>query len=249
MLEYTNKNSPLISIITVSFNSVNTIEQTILSVLSQTYRNIEYIIIDGGSTDGTFDIIKKYSNDLKFFSSEKDNGIFDAMNKGINKSNGILIGILNSDDWYELDAVDNIVSQFKIQPNYDVYHGIQKNINVDGSIMSIVGFSSLVLPLHMIQHPTCFIKKDLYLFQGFYDLKFKHGSDYDFILKSFFNGANFLFINSIISNFRLGGNSSKIDAIIEDYSIKYNFKVISKLKYLILISYLRIKHMIKKMQS
>jgi glycosyltransferase involved in cell wall biosynthesis len=110
------------SIITVSFNSVHTIEKTILSVLNQTYKNFEYIIIDGGSNDGTVDIIKKYEDKLNYWISEKDLGISDAFNKGINASKGKIIGILNSDDWYELNALE-IIDQIE---EGDVYVGSLK---------------------------------------------------------------------------------------------------------------------------
>ena len=85
------KNNPLISVVTVSYNAVLTIEQTILSVINQTYPHIEYIIIDGGSTDGTVDIIKKYANRIAYWVSEPDKGIYDAMNKGIRKENGLIL--------------------------------------------------------------------------------------------------------------------------------------------------------------
>ena len=101
----------LISVITVSYNAVSTIEQTILSVINQTYSNIEYIIIDGGSTDGTIDIIRRYEDKIAYWVSEPDRGIYDAMNKGASKANGEYIAFLNSDDWYELDAV-SIIAQF-----------------------------------------------------------------------------------------------------------------------------------------
>lgn len=101
----------MISVITVSYNAVSTIEQTILSVINQTYSNIEYIIIDGGSTDGTIDIIRRYEDKIAYWVSEPDRGIYDAMNKGASKANGEYIAFLNSDDWYELDAV-SIIAQF-----------------------------------------------------------------------------------------------------------------------------------------
>ena len=111
--------APLISVITVSYNAVTTIEQTILSVINQTYSNIEYIIIDGGSTDGTVDIIRKYADRIAYWVSEPDKGIYDAMNKGTKKANGEYIAFLNSDDWYELDAV-SIIAQFADGKN-DLY--------------------------------------------------------------------------------------------------------------------------------
>ncbi len=103
-----------VSIITVSFNSEKTIERTVKSVISQTYKNLEYIIVDGGSGDKTVDIIKGYSEKYDFISytSEPDNGIYDAMNKGIERAGGEIIGIINSDDWYEENAVAIIVKSF-----------------------------------------------------------------------------------------------------------------------------------------
>lgn len=107
---------PLVSIVTVSYNSADTIEQTIQSVTKQTYPNIEYIIIDGGSRDGTVEIIKRYQDKISFWISEPDMGIYDAMNKGISYAKGDYIGIINSDDWYELDAIEKIVSKIKEDP-------------------------------------------------------------------------------------------------------------------------------------
>ena len=95
----------LISIVTVSYNAVLTIEQTILSVINQTYPNVEYIIIDGGSTDGTVDIIKKYANKIAYWVSEPDKGIYDAMNKGGLKATGDFIQFLNAGDWFENEHV------------------------------------------------------------------------------------------------------------------------------------------------
>ena len=103
----------LVSIITVVRNARKTIEQTINSVLSQTYKNIEYIIIDGASTDGTQEVIKKYENQLTYSVSEVDQGLYDAMNKGIQHARGDIIGIINSDDWYECNAIQKVVDVFE----------------------------------------------------------------------------------------------------------------------------------------
>ena len=115
--------SPKISIITVSFNSAKTIKETIESILIQDYNNIEYIIIDGGSSDETIDIVKSYGKKISYFISEKDNGIYDAMNKGIKAATGDIVGILNSDDFYPNSFVlSNVAKTFK-KYNCDAVYG------------------------------------------------------------------------------------------------------------------------------
>lgn len=104
---------PLVSIVTVSYNAVSTIEQTILSVINQSYPNIEYIIIDGGSTDGTVDIIKQYSDRIAYWVSEPDQGMYDALRKGFSKVTGSLCCYINSDDFYALSAIETIVEVFQ----------------------------------------------------------------------------------------------------------------------------------------
>ena len=99
---------PLITVVTVVFNGEQFLEETILSVMNQTYENIEYIIIDGGSTDGTLNIIKKYENSIDYWVSEYDRGIYDAMNKGIALSQGDFIGFLNADDLYNLEVIEEL---------------------------------------------------------------------------------------------------------------------------------------------
>ena len=112
---------PKVSIITVCFNSAKTIRDTIESVINQTYKNIEYIIVDGGSTDGTIDIIKEYEPYIAKWVSESDDGIYDAMNKGIMMSTGEIIGLVNSDDFLELEAIKNVVKTYLKNINGDVF--------------------------------------------------------------------------------------------------------------------------------
>ena len=124
-------NNVKVSIITVSFNSVKTIEQTIKSVINQTYKSIEYIIIDGASTDGTQQVIEKYKDRISFYVSEKDDGLYYAMNKGIEHASGDIVGIINSDDWYVEDAVENMVVCM-LETDADLAYGKVVNINTDG---------------------------------------------------------------------------------------------------------------------
>ncbi|MCY1133837.1 glycosyltransferase family 2 protein [Bacteroides fragilis] len=116
------KSNPLVTIITVCYNAETTIEKTILNVINQTYADIEYIIIDGGSNDGTIEIINKYANKISYWMSEPDRGIYDAMNKGIKLAKGDWVSFMNSgDSFYSLDTVEDVV-QF-IREEYDVIYG------------------------------------------------------------------------------------------------------------------------------
>ena len=118
------KNNPLISVVTVSYNAVSTIEQTILSVINQTYPHIEYIIIDGGSTYGTVDIIKKYADKIAYWVSEPDKGIYDAMNKGIKVATGEWINFMNSGDClYRNDTIEKILNKSSTTNNVSIIYG------------------------------------------------------------------------------------------------------------------------------
>lgn len=214
----TNKNNePYFSIITVSYNSEQTIERTLKSVLNQTCKDYEYIIVDGASSDKTVDIIKKYEQlfrDMNVgfqYISEPDDGIYDAMNKGIRMSKGKLIGMVNSDDYYTDHALDDIKKAADEHPEIGIFHGIERQFNETGTVC-YVGNSSLMLPKRMISHPTCFVREKVYTEKGLYDTSFRYAADYDFILRIKEAGVQFLLLDSVISNFSLSGvsqNSSK----------------------------------------
>lgn len=201
-----DKDEPLVSIITVCLNSAKTIEQTIQSVVNQTYPNIEYIIIDGESTDRTLEIINKYRDKISKLVSEKDEGIYDAMNKGLTFATGNIIGIINSDDWYELDAVESVVNVFLKDSYTHVFYG---NINVyDDDNFLRTRFPSPLRELRTgmpIPHPSVFIIGKVYKAYGF-NTKYKIAADRDLLLRLYSQNYIFKYINKNIANFRVGGH-------------------------------------------
>ena len=168
----------LVTILTPCFNSGKTIEKTLECIESQTYKNIEYIIVDGGSTDDTLAIIQRHKDklpqDFKLI-SEKDNGIYDAMNKGIKLAKGQLIGIVNSDDSYELDTVEQVVTHFG-NNRYEVIYGMQR-IYLDGEEKTVVIYHHEFLPQQMITHPTCFVTRETYEKFGVFDTQYHSAAD------------------------------------------------------------------------
>lgn len=240
--------SPLISIITVSYNSVNSIEETILSVINQNFKDFEYIIIDGGSNDGTVDIIKKYQDKITFWVSEPDKGIYDAMNKGLKMVRGQLISLLNSDDWYEKETFNIIHENFYSNPNVDVFHGLLRFIDIDGNPDSIVGHYSSFLGKGMIEHPTCFIKNSVYEKTGEFSLEYNSASDFDWMMRTKKGGAVFFLIPNILTNFRRGGMSDSYKSSLEELEIKRKFGIVSDFKFFYwkwLIKILNVKNKFK----
>lgn len=147
-----------VSVITVTYNTTETIEQTITSVLEQSYKNIEYIIVDGMSTDGTWEKICKYKDQIHKIIHEKDKGLYDAMNKGISLATGDIIGIINGDDWYETDSVENVVNAF--HKNIDVIYGNMRMIGCEGIAEQICDYVDIRdIWYSMIPHPTVFVRK------------------------------------------------------------------------------------------
>ena len=197
-------NKPLVSIITIAYNAGPFIEKTIQSVLSQTYSPIEYIIIDGGSTDNTVDIIKRYADRIAYWRSEKDNGISEAFNKGLSKATGDIIGIINADDWYQNDAVERAVNDLG---NADIVYGdlqIWRREKKD----FIQKADHSLLPREMtVNHPTVFIKKSCYEKFGNFSEEFKCAMDYDLMLRLYTGNCRFKYIPFVLSNMRLEGLS------------------------------------------
>ncbi len=214
-----HKDQPLVSIITVVYNGEAYLEQTIRSVLEQTYANIEYIIIDGGSTDGTVDIIKKYEKYIAYWISEKDEGIYDAMNKGIKAASGEIIGLLNADDYYVDSHVLSKVKNAFSASSADVVYGdifLKTQTSTVLSKAHIIGLKYKLFPYSLnwiwagmiIGHPASFIKKNIYDEIGVYDTRFKISADYDFIFKVINAKKKFYYLPEPLVFFRDGGVST-----------------------------------------
>jgi len=211
-----------ISIITVCYNSENYITETIESVFNQTYNNIEYIIVDGKSTDNTLNIIKEYKS--KFGSkmrwvSEKDNGIYDAMNKGIEMASGDVIGFLNSDDFYASNkVVEKIANTFKKNPNIEACYGIIERVNphnVDNikRVTRIPSrnntFSSFKYGWHPA-HQSFYAKQGIYDQYGKFDLNFDIAADFDLLCRLFEkHNINVKYLPEAIVKMRNGGVSNR----------------------------------------
>ena len=186
---------PYFSIITVSYNSVETIEKTIKSVISQTFEDFEYIIIDGGSTDGTLDIINKYRRDISIIISEKDDGVYDAFNKGIKLARGKFIGILNSDDTYSPDVLYLIKNEKKDKKNI-IYYG--DTYFIDNKDVVFSKNNGCFNPKNLISgigfmHPSCFVSRYVYEKIGLYEVSTDKSiaSDAFFLLKCYKNNIDF----------------------------------------------------------
>lgn len=197
-----------VSIITVVYNGAKTIEKTIQSVLRQSYKHIEYIIVDGLSTDGTQKVIEKYKDSVVCFISEKDNGIYDAMNKGIERATGEIIGIINSDDWYDEKAVEKIVDYFE-QNEVGLVYGEVAYVSQSKEVkfMPKVPLDKMWYRM-TISHPSVFVKKNVYEKYGKFDTNYKLASDYDFLLRVYSRQVKFGYIDDVIAYFRLGGAST-----------------------------------------
>ncbi|BAZ02610.1 hypothetical protein NIES37_66230 [Tolypothrix tenuis PCC 7101] len=198
------------SIITPSFNSEKTIEKTILSVISQKRDSaIEYIIIDGGSTDKTCEFMQKYADSIDVFVSEPDNGPYDAMNKGVSLATGDIIGIINSDDWYHDKAMKIVESAFLQNPDIDIIYAPVDNYFSGNFIATFMPGSLDKLPIRFtLNHPSCFIKKTAYDLVGLYDLQYKITADYDLVLRLYLAKLKFHFVNIPLAAYSLNGMSS-----------------------------------------
>lgn len=189
----------LITIITVVYNDFKNIEKTIQAILDQTYKDIEYIIIDGGSQDGTADVIKKYESNLAYWISEKDRGIYDAMNKAINKSNGEWIIFMNSGDLFYNNNVLQDIFFNKSYPVSDIIYGNTLALNSKNIIIPPKKISKNFFYSNTICHQSIFFKKEMFLKNNLYNLNYRIIADRIWLLEAAIGNANFKHVDFIVS--------------------------------------------------
>ncbi|MEO8795300.1 MAG: glycosyltransferase family 2 protein [Daejeonella sp.] len=206
-----------ISLITVTYNAAEFLEECIQSVINQTYKNLQYIIVDGGSTDKTISIINKYKEHISVFISEPDKGIYDAMNKGIKSADGDVVGILNADDFFaDQEVLSTIANEFE-SSKADIVYGDLWYISRDNLAKVTRKWISGDFKRFKMQfgwmpaHPTFYAKKALFDQYGLYDLSYKTAADYDLMLRFLYKQQTVSsYVNKVFVKMRTGGVSNKL---------------------------------------
>lgn len=238
-------NYPKISIVTIVLNGEKTIERCIKSIINQNYPNLEYVVLDGGSQDQTNKIIEKYKDSIHKYKSEKDKGITDAFNKGVQLAEGDIIGIINADDWLE-DGVLNKIPQLFTDDTEILYGRVNQFFN-DKIIVTYANHN--LLPVRMtINHPAVFVRKDVYHRMGYFDLSFKVSMDYEWLLRCFCNGIKFTYTDLIITNMEMDGISMRLwkkgikeVQIAKNMHVKKPFKAKLEYYHQVLFTYISLK--------
>lgn len=204
------------SIVTITFNSEKTLRDTFESILKQTYRPLQYIVVDGLSSDSTLKIIYEYEpifeqSGIEFiYSSEKDNGISDAFNKGIRRADGDIIGIINSDDILAEDALITIAQT--VEENIDVYYGqciVFQELNGTKYIVTPKTDLNRLYTSMVLYHPSCFVRLDAYKRFGYFDDNLKYCMDRELLLRFLDSGCRFKYIDKPLAGYREGGVNQK----------------------------------------
>ncbi len=235
-MEYTMNGNITFTIITVCYNAEKTISRTIESVLNQTYKNYEYIIVDGRSTDHTMKIVEDYKPlfcDKIQVISEDDSGIYEAMNKGASLAKGEYLCFLNSDDWFETDALENVVKE-KNNNKYHIIYGMQRTVR-DGVEENCVIYSHNNIMNRMLCHQAVFATKTCFDDFGMFDTRYKAGADYDWMVRMCeHQEVSFTPVYKVLVNFQRGGMSESGTAMREMADIQYKNGFIDKKRYMFL---------------
>lgn len=207
---------PVVSIVTVCFNSVKTLGQTIESVLAQDYPRIEHIVVDGGSTDGTIEIMREYAGKVAVFITERDRGIYDAMNKGIGRASGQIVGMLNSDDVYmDSRVISELIAALSAAGSDAVFADLVYVDQDGGGRVRRYYDSGGWRPSRfrygwMPAHPTFFIKREWYEHCGLFSLDYRIAADFEMLVRLLHRGgASFTHVPRAVVKMRVGGVSTR----------------------------------------
>jgi len=217
-----------ISVIIPTFNSAKTVEDTIKSIISQNWPDIQVIIQDGGSTDGTKDIVDRYPVAMFGWDATPDNGIYDAMNKGINRATGEVVAILNSDDVWLPGTLKRVAEVFSRNPDVGIVSGsIEVWEDLPNGARVVLKSSLLHLRTGMtIQHPATFVRRNVYERVGLFNTCYRIGADYDFVLRCLEANIPCIILNDILVRMRAGGKGGSTFNF-DDWTIRRSHKLSS----------------------
>jgi glycosyltransferase involved in cell wall biosynthesis len=221
--------APRVSIVTVVYNGEPYLETCIESVVAQTYDNVEYIVIDGGSTDGTVDIIRQHEAHIDTWLSEPDDGVYDAMNKGIKRATGDVIGLVNADDFLEPNAAEIVAQAHQESPD-SILAAAMNRVLEDGTTyvlrkhLNQTHFEKTIPHTMPINHPATFVPASVYQDLGTFDTQFDILGDYDFVCRAYVAGVPFRFVDRVLSNMRIGGLSSGMNNAVKRAVERYQVR-------------------------
>ncbi len=225
---------PTFSIITVVLNGVRHLKTAIESVQDQDCRHIEHIVIDGGSVDGSVDVISSYSDRLEYWVSEPDTDIYAAMNKGWQRARGTWVGFLNADDYYVESALSNVM-QLVSKKDCDVVYGnmmVQETHEHEATRTLVPDLEQMDRNMGVF-HPACFVKKQVLEELGGFDESYRISGDYDLMLRALMSNYSFQYIDRSLTVFRPGGVSSSWKAYLEGYKIQRRYNLPAKNRMLL----------------
>lgn len=242
-----SEDKPLITVVTVVFNGVEFLEGTIKSVIEQKYDNVEYIIVDGGSKDGTLDIIKKYEYAIDYWVSEPDKGIYDAMNKAIDLGSGDWINFMNAGDYFfDFDVLNRVFEESKNLTRYDVVYGDHQVRYLNRTRIAKAGKIKNLWKASQFCHQSAFVRL-AYHKKNKFNLYRKIAADFEFFYKCMRVGSMMKYLPFVISNVSAGGVSDvkRVDSVLERWLIvEKNFIV--NISYLAILTQTILKMSIKK---
>jgi len=217
-----------ISVIIPTFNSTKTIEDTLESITGQNWSDLQIIVQDGGSADNTKTIVEKYPTAIPGWQSEPDNGIYDAMNKGIKRATGEIIAILNSDDTWLPGTLERVSSVFSCNPDVGIVSGAIE-IWEDLPHGAKVVLKSSLLHLHRgmtVQHPATFVRRNVYNRVGLFNTYYRIGADYDFVLRCLQENISWIILDDVLTRMRAGGKGGATFTF-NDWTIRRSYKLSS----------------------